>query len=43
MKRARARVKAMTGRSQVGMELRDVIERLNLLLRGWGNYLKAPG
>jgi len=41
MKRARARVKALTGRSQVGMELQDVIERLNLFLRGWGNYFRT--
>jgi RNA-directed DNA polymerase len=40
MKRARARVKAMTGRSQVGMELEAVIHRLNLFLRGWGNYFR---
>jgi RNA-directed DNA polymerase len=38
MKRARARIKAMTGRSQVGTELETVIGRLNLFLRGWGNY-----
>ena len=31
----------MTGRSQVGMELREVIERLNLFLRGWGNYFRT--
>jgi len=41
MKRARQRVKALTGRSQVGMELEDVIERLNLFLRGWGNYFRT--
>src|SRR3984893_2742209 len=41
MKRARARVKALTGRSRVGMELKDVIERLNLFLRGWGNYFRT--
>ncbi len=41
MKRARARVKALTGRSQVGMELEVVIERLNLFLRGWGNYFRT--
>jgi len=41
MKRARARVKALTGRSQVGMELKVVIERLNLFLRGWGNYFRT--
>jgi RNA-directed DNA polymerase len=41
MKRARARVKALTGRSQVGMELKVVIARLNLFLRGWGNYFRT--
>jgi len=41
MKRARARIKALTGRSQVGMELQDVIGRLNLFLRGWGNYFRT--
>lgn len=41
MKRARQRIKALTGRSQVGMELRVVIERLNLFLRGWGNYFRT--
>ena len=41
MKRARARVKALTGRSQVGQQLEDVIARLNLFLRGWGNYFRT--
>ena len=41
MKRARARIKALTSRSQVGMELKVVIERLNLFLRGWGNYFRT--
>ncbi|MDQ1416282.1 MAG: RNA-directed polymerase [Acidimicrobiaceae bacterium] len=41
MKRARARIKALTGRSQVGMELKAVIGRLNLFLRGWGNYFRT--
>jgi RNA-directed DNA polymerase len=41
MKRARARVKAMTGRSQVGQQLEAVIARLNLFLRGWGNYFRS--
>jgi RNA-directed DNA polymerase len=41
MKRARARVKALTGRSQVGMELKVVVARLNLFLRGWGNYFRT--
>lgn len=41
MKRARARVKELTGRSRVGMELEDVIGGLNLFLRGWGNYFRT--
>jgi len=41
MKRARQRIKALTGRSQVGWELETVIGRLNLFLRGWGNYFRT--
>jgi RNA-directed DNA polymerase len=41
MKRARQRVKGLTARSQVGQELEDVIARLNLFLRGWGNYFRT--
>ena len=41
MKRARARIKALTARSQVGQQLDDVIGRLNLFLRGWGNYFRT--
>jgi RNA-directed DNA polymerase len=41
MIRARARIKALTARSQVGMELETVIHRLNLFLRGWGNYFRT--
>jgi len=41
MKRARARVKALTARSQVGQQLPDVIARLNQFLRGWGNYFRT--
>ena len=41
MKRARLRVKDLTGRSQVGQELDAVIGRLNLFLRGWGNYFRT--
>ena len=40
MKRAPAKIKAMTARSQVGQELSAVIARLNLFLRGWGNYFR---
>jgi RNA-directed DNA polymerase len=41
MKRARARVKALTGRSQVGKDLPEVIGALNRFLRGWGNYFRT--
>ncbi len=41
MKRARARVKFLTARSQVGQQLDDVIARLNRFLRGWGNYFRT--
>jgi RNA-directed DNA polymerase len=41
MKRARLRIKALTGRSRVGMQLEDVIGALNLFLRGWGNYFRT--
>jgi RNA-directed DNA polymerase len=41
MKRARARIKAMTDRSQVGQELPVVIGRLDQFLRGWGNYFRT--
>jgi RNA-directed DNA polymerase len=41
MKRARARIKALTARSQVGQQLPDVIRRLNQFLRGWGNYFRT--
>ncbi|MGK2884956.1 MAG: group II intron reverse transcriptase/maturase [Rhodococcus sp. (in: high G+C Gram-positive bacteria)] len=41
MKRARQRVKALTGRSRVGTDLEVVIGQLNLFLRGWGNYFRT--
>jgi len=41
MKRARLRIKALTGRSRVGMQLEDVIGALNLFLRGWGSYFRS--
>ena len=41
MKRARQRIKVLAGRSQVGQELPVVIDRLNLFLRGWGNYFRT--
>lgn len=41
MQRARGRVKALTGRSRVGVELAETIAALNLFLRGWGNYFRT--
>ncbi|MDQ6852380.1 MAG: group II intron reverse transcriptase/maturase [Actinomycetota bacterium] len=41
MKRARARIKALTARKMVGSELKPLMERLNLFLRGWGNYFRT--
>jgi len=41
MKRARQRVKALTGHSQVGQDLETLIRRLNLFLRGWGGYFRT--
>ena len=41
MQRARIRVRALTGRSRVGMSLPDTIGELNLFLRGWGNYFRS--
>jgi RNA-directed DNA polymerase len=41
MKRARARIKVLTARSQVGQELEVVIHCLNQFLRGWGNYFRT--
>jgi RNA-directed DNA polymerase len=41
MQRARARIKALTGRSRVGGRLPEIIAELNLFLRGWGNYFRT--
>jgi RNA-directed DNA polymerase len=41
MKRARARIRALTGRSWVGTELEEVIGRLNMFLRGWCSYFRT--
>jgi RNA-directed DNA polymerase len=42
MKRIRAKVKAKTGRNRVGIkDIRVVIDELNPILRGWGNYFRT--
>jgi RNA-directed DNA polymerase len=42
MKRLREKVKARTGRNRVGVrDVRTVIEELNPILRGWGNYFRT--
>lgn len=37
---ARRKVKALTGRSTLNMELSELIAALNPVLRGWGNYFR---
>ena len=41
MKNARARVKALTSRSRVGVDLEDTIGALSQFLRGWGGYFRT--
>jgi RNA-directed DNA polymerase len=42
MKRLREKVKARTGRNRVGVkDIRYIIEDLNPVLRGWGNYFRT--
>jgi len=41
MRRLRAKVRDLTGRSRVGLDIRDVIAALNPILRGWGNYFRT--
>jgi group II intron reverse transcriptase/maturase len=41
MKRIRQRVRELTPRSRCHADLRDVIARLNPVLRGWGNYFRT--
>jgi RNA-directed DNA polymerase len=41
MKNARARVKTLTSRSRVGVDLKDTIGALNQFLRGWGGYFRT--
>jgi RNA-directed DNA polymerase len=41
MQRARAKIKALTGRSRVGVKLPETIKALNLFLRGWSGYFRT--
>lgn len=41
MKQVRRRVKELTGRNQHGRDLRDIVAKLNPVLRGWANYFKT--
>lgn len=41
MKRVRQRVKELTPRSRCHADLRDVVARLNPVLRGWGGYFRT--
>lgn len=41
MKRVRQRIKALAGRGRVGTDIREVISRINPILRGWGNYFRT--
>lgn len=41
MKRARAKIKALTDRRRSGMVVSDLIEALNPFLRGWGTHFRT--
>lgn len=41
MKRLRAKIRDRTGRNRVGQDIRLVIEAINPILRGWGNYFRT--
>jgi len=41
MKRLRQRIKMLTGRGRTGTDIREVISRINPILRGWGNYFRT--
>lgn len=41
MKSARAKIRELTDRRYAGLQLEVVVERLNPVIRGWGNYFRA--
>jgi len=41
MKNARAKIRALTDRRWVGMDLHVLIERINRFLRGWAGYFRS--
>jgi len=41
MKRLRQRIKMLSGRGRVGTDIREVISRINPILRGWGSYFRT--
>ena len=41
MARLRTKVRELTGRNRVGLDIREVIAALNPILRGWGNYFRT--
>lgn len=41
MNSIRAKIRALTSRSWTGSALSEVVERLNPVLRGWGNYFRG--
>ena len=41
MKRLRQRIKMLSGRGHTGTDIREVISRINPILRGWGSYFRT--
>ena len=41
MKRLRGKIRTRTGRNRARADIRDVIDDLNPVLRGWGNYFRT--
>jgi len=41
MKRARAKIRALTGRNRAHQDIRETIALINPILRGWGNYFRT--